>query len=817
LPFEKRSVTAMRRMMAKMANAKAEPTMTEGQKVTYALPMIPLPDLVIFPGMPTPVLIGRQKSLRAMEEAFQNDLPIFMVLQRSPNINEPTMEELHSVGTVADLLQPMRLPDGNMRVLAQGRFRARLLEIARSEPFYLAIVEELTEPEETDVEVEALERLARQKFEQLVQTDRSIPPDALMPLATADKPGRVADIIAAFCNDLKTQERQELLETLSPKERLRKLVALLERELQIAELERRIESRVKEGVSASQREFILRERLKAIQEELGERDIFVAEVEELREKVEQLKLPEPARERALKEIERLEKMPPMSPETGVIRTYLDWLLGLPWTKRTKDNLDIDRAQQILDEDHYGLKDVKERILEFLAVRKLTDKTKGPILCFIGPPGVGKTSIGKSIARAMGRKFVRMSLGGIRDEAEIRGHRRTYVGALPGRIIQGMRQVGTKNPVFMLDEIDKLGVDWRGDPAAALLEALDPEQNNAFSDHYIEVPFDLSEVLFILTGNVTDTIPPALRDRLEIIHFPGYTEDEKVQIALRHLIPKNLESHGLKPQHLTFTETALQHLIRHYTQEAGVRNLERQIQGVMRKVAVQVARGKEVSVRVSPSSLTKFLGPPKFRLGEMEERDEIGVGTALAWTGVGGDVLSVEVALLEGSGKLVLTGQMGEIMQESAKAALTYARSVIARLGLRDRFNEKTDVHIHVPAGAIPKDGPSAGVTIAVALVSALTGLPVRHEVGMTGEITLRGKVLPVGGIKEKLLGAHRAGLKVVILPKENEKDLHDLPPKITRELQLVFVRHMDEVLPIALQGFPQSLPAVAPASSSMMA
>lgn len=773
--------------------------------------MIPLPDLVIFPGATTPVIIGRQKSLRAMEEVFARDLPVFMVLQRSPTTAEPQAEDLYTIGTVADLLQPMRLPDGNIRVLAQGRCRARLVKITRSEPFYLVIAEELQEPDERDAETVALERLARQKFEQLVQGNRSIPPDAVMYLSSSDSPGRTADIIAAFCTDLKVGERQDLLETLSPQERLRKLLVLLERELQIVELERRIEARVKEGVTASQREFILRERLKAIQEELGERDIFTAEVEELREKVERLKLSEPARERALKEIERLEKIPPMSPETGVIRTYLDWLLSLPWNKRTKDNLDVDRAQRILDEDHYGLKDVKERILEFLAVRKLTDKTKGPILCFIGPPGVGKTSIGKSIARAMGRKFVRISLGGIRDEAEIRGHRRTYVGALPGRIIQGIRQAGTKNPVFMLDEIDKLGVDWRGDPAAALLEALDPEQNNAFSDHYIEVPFDLSEVLFILTGNVTDTIPPALRDRLEIINFPGYTEDEKVQIALRHLIPKNLDSHGLRSNYLTITETALRRIIRHYTQEAGVRNLERQIQAIMRKVAVQVAKGKEVAVRVTPSNLPKFLGPPKFRLGEMEEQDEIGVAMALAWTGIGGDVLSVEVTLLEGSGKLVLTGQLGEVMQESAKAALTYARTVAARLGLKDRLTDKTDVHIHVPAGAIPKDGPSAGVTMAVALVSAVTGLPVRREVGMTGEITLRGKVLPVGGIKEKLLGAHRTGLKVVILPKENEKDLQDLPPKVLKDLQLVFVRHMDEVLPVALKGFTQTAPAVAPA------
>lgn len=781
---------------------KDEEIKTQPEKLvpTYTLPMIPLPELVVFPGAVVPVLVGRQKSLRAMEEALSNDLPVFMVLQRNPTIMEPKQSDLYELGTVADLLRPMRLPDGNVQVLAEGRFRARLVEIVRTDPFYLAVVEEQIEAYEQETEVMALERMVRQKFEQLVQGSRSLPPDVLMTLSTVDDPLRLSDVIASLM-DLKPTEKQDLLETLSCKERLKKLVVLLERELQIVELERRIESKVKEGVSTSQREFILRERLKAIQEELGERDIFAAEVEELREKVQRLKLPEEAKERALKEIERLERIPPMSPETGVIRTYLDWLLGLPWNKRTKDNLDIDRAQQVLDEDHYGLKDIKERILEFLAVRKLTNKTKGPILCFIGPPGVGKTSIGKSIARAMGRKFVRISLGGIRDEAEIRGHRRTYVGALPGRIIQGIRQAGTKNPVFMLDEIDKLGVDWRGDPAAALLEALDPEQNNAFSDHYIEVPFDLSEVLFILTGNVTDTIPPALRDRLEIIPFPGYTEDEKVQIAVRHLIPKNLESHGLKPTHLSFTESALRHIIRHYTQEAGVRNLERQIQAVMRKVAVQVAKGKEVSVKVLPSNLAKFLGPPKFRLGEAEQQDEVGVATALAWTGVGGDVLSVEVALLEGNGQLVLTGQLGEVMQESAKAAITYARYVLAQLGLKDRFSEKTDLHIHVPAGAIPKDGPSAGITIATALVSALTGLPVRREVGMTGEITLRGKVLPVGGIKEKLISAHRAGLKVVILPKDNEKDLQDLPPKVFKELELVFVRHMDEVLPIALKGF----------------
>lgn len=808
----------MKREKAANSKEKAERSNSpQTRGPTYALPMIPLPELVIFPSVMTPVLIGRQKSLRAMEEAFTSDLPVFMVLQKSPTIMEPKQSDLYEVGTVADLLQPMRLPDGNVRVLAQGRFRARLVEITRYEPFYLAVVEELAETCEQDTEVAVLERLVRRKFEQLVQMSQSLPPDVLMTLSTVDDPMKLSDVVASFL-EIKPAEKQELLNTLSTKERLQKLSTLLERELQILELEQRIENKVREGAAAGQREFILREKLKAIQEELGERDIFAAEIEELREKVEKLNLPDEARERALKEIERLEKVPPMSPETAVIRTYLDWLLSLPWNKRTKDNLDIERAQRILDEDHYGLKDVKERILEFLAVRKLTDKTKGPILCFIGPPGVGKTSIGKSIARALGRKFVRMSLGGIRDEAEIRGHRRTYVGALPGRIIQGIRQAGTKNPVFMLDEIDKLGVDWRGDPAAALLEALDPEQNHSFSDHYIEVPFSLSEVFFILTGNVTDTIPPALRDRLEIINFPGYTEDEKVQIAIRHLIPKNLESHGLKKEHLTISEPALRNIIRHYTQEAGVRNLERQIQAIMRKVAVQVAKkGKGVSVKVTPSNIPRFLGPPKFRLGEAEEQDEIGVATALAWTGVGGDILPVEVALLEGSGKLILTGQLGEIMQESAKAALTYARSVTSKLASSKNLSEKTDVHIHVPAGAVPKDGPSAGVAIAAALISSALGLPVRKEVGMTGEITLRGKILPVGGIKEKLIGAHRAGLKIVILPKENEKDLQDLPAKVLKELQLVFVRHMDEVLPVVIRGFTEKLQMSVSASASAVA
>lgn len=775
--------------------------MANKQEQTHTLPMIPLPGIVVFPRLLTPLLIGRQRSLRALEEALNNEQLVFLVTQRNALTPEPVQKDLYEMGVIAEVMRPTRMPDGNVQVLVEGRARARLIQVTQYEPFMLAQVDVIDEPkesaEELDLETHAWMRNAKQQFERLVQHSRNIPPEVLATVINVDVPGRLADTIASYL-EVKFEEKQQVLEMLSPKERLQRVVGLLARELQIVEIEREIENRVREGVGESQKEFILRERLKAIQEELGERDSFIAEVEEFRQKVKRMKMPKEARERALKEIERLEKMPPLAPETAVIRTYLDWLLALPWSKRTRDNIDIDKAQKILDEDHYGLKDVKERVLEFMAVRKLTDKTKGPILCFIGPPGVGKTSVGRSIARAMGRKFVRISLGGVRDEAEIRGHRRTYVGALPGRIIQAMRNVGVKNPVFMMDEIDKIGVDFRGDPAAALLEALDPEQNNAFSDHYIEVPFDLSEVMFILTGNVIDTIPPALIDRLEIIRFPGYTEYEKLNIARYFLIPKGLKSHGLTASHVSITDDAIRTIIRNYTQEAGVRNLERSLASIFRKVAVRVARGSKRKVRVTPKQLERFLGPHRYVLGSAGEQDEVAVATALAWTQTGGDILSVEVLLNEGSGKLVLTGQLGDIMQESARAALSYARFIARRLGIDPQFFEKTDIHIHVPAGAIQKDGPSAGIAMLVALTSALTGVPVRKDVGMTGEITLRGKLLSVGGIREKILAAHRAGLRDVILPKENEKDVRDLPANVMRDLKLHYCRTVEEALPIAL-------------------
>ncbi|MCS7254361.1 MAG: endopeptidase La [Armatimonadota bacterium] len=774
----------------------------EGERgFTHSFPTIPLPGLVVFPHVITPLLIGRQRSLKALEEALSSDQLVFLVTQRNPLTPEPGEGDVFKVGVLAEVMRPTRMPDGNVQVLVEARLRARLIRFVREEPFILAQVELLREPKDevdpSDLETQARMRTARQQFEKLVQQSRTIPPEVLLTVANISSPGRLADTIASYL-EIKFEEKQRLLEIIDHKERLEMVTKILAQELQIIEIEREIENRVREGVGESQKEFILRERLKAIQEELGERDAFAAEIDELRKRIERAKMPKEAHQVALKEVERLAKMSPLTPEATVIRTYLDWLLSLPWNKCTQDNIDIERARQILDEDHYGLKDVKERVLEFLAVRKLSRETKGPILCFIGPPGVGKTSVGQSIARAMRRKFIRISLGGVRDEAEIRGHRRTYVGALPGRIIQAMRTVGVKNPVFMLDEIDKLGVDFRGDPAAALLEALDPEQNHAFSDHYIEVPFDLSKVMFILTGNVTHTIPPALLDRLEIIHFPGYTEYEKLMIARHFLIPKGLKSHGLKPSHVSFTNEAIKTIIRNYTQEAGVRNLERMLASIFRKVAVKVAKGITKPIRVTTKRVEGFLGPRRYLFGRAEEEDEIATATALAWTEAGGDVLFVEVLLNEGNGQVLLTGQLGDVMQESAYIAVSYARSIARRLGIDARFFEKTDIHIHVPAGAIQKDGPSAGIAMLIALTSALTGIPVRRDVGMTGEITLRGKLLPVGGIREKTLAAHRAGLKEVILPKENEKDVRDLPKEVMQGLTFHYCRAVEEVLKIAL-------------------
>jgi ATP-dependent Lon protease len=667
----------------------------------------------------------------------------------------------------------------------------------QTEPYFRARITVMPEEVERTVETEAIMRNVVSLFKRCVGLGKNIPPEALETARSTEEPGRLADLVASYLS-LKVEARQEILETVDVVERLQKLTEMLNNEIEILEIEKKIQSRVKKELEDTQKEFYLRERMKAIQQELGERDERTAEMEELRKQVADAAMPQEVEEKALKELDRLEKMPPASPEVVVVRTYLDWMLAMPWSKRTEDKLDISEAEKVLEEDHYGLKKIKERVLEFLAVRKLAPAIKGPILCFIGPPGVGKTSIGKSIARATGRKFVRISLGGVRDEGEIRGHRRTYVGALPGRIIQGMKTAGTRNPVFMMDEVDKIGIDFRGDPAAALLEVLDPEQNNAFSDHYLEVPFDLSEVMFITTGNLLDPVPPALKDRMEVLEFPGYIEDEKLKIAQFFLVPKQLKEHGLTPELLQITESGLRTIIREYTREAGVRNLEREIAGICRKVAKSVAQEKIKSARVTDRNIAKYLGPRRFRFGVAEKEDEVAVATALVVSEHGGDVTNVEVSLVKGRGSLTLTGHLGDVMQESAKAAFSYARSRARALGVDEDFYRKTDVHVHVPAGAIPKDGPSGGISMATALVSALTRRPVRKDVAMTGEITLRGKVLPVGGVKEKVLAAHRAGMKTVILPAENEKDLEEIPPYVKREMTFHFVEHIDDVLKWAL-------------------
>lgn len=789
-------------MMNEFSEQIPIPTSLEGgpgreELIPPELPAIALRDFVVFPGLMVPIPVGRERSIRALEEAINRGRLIFLIAQRNFEIEDPDPSDLYEIGTVCHVTQILRIPGGIVRVMVEGLKRARVIKFVRVEPFFLARIERLEEPEpHSDLEAEALKRAALEKFDRLAELSRKIPPEVVQGTAQADSPGRAADLMAAYL-PLKLGEKQDLLATLDPVGRLEKLNVIISREIQIQELQREIEGRVREEISESQREYFLREQLRIIQEQLGERDSRTEEIEEYREKIKKAKMLREAEEKALHELARLERTPPPSPECAVIRTYLDWLISLPWSKRTRDNLDLERARHILDEDHYGLEKVKERVLEFLAVRKLNKKPKGPILAFIGPPGTGKTSIGRSIAKALGRKFIRISLGGVRDEAEIRGHRRTYVGALPGRIIQGMRRAGTRNPVFMMDEIDKVGVDFRGDPSAALLEALDPEQNYAFSDHYIEVPFDLSEVLFILTGNILETVPPALKDRMEVIEFPGYTEEEKLQIALRHLVPKQKRENGIARTKFSFLEDALLYIIRRYTREAGVRNLERSIASICRKVAKEIASGRKPPSKIK--EVEEFLGAPKYRYGEAEERDEVGVATGLAWTETGGDIIRVEIQLLEGSGKLLLTGRMGEVMKESAQAALSYVRARARDLGADPKFYERTDIHIHVPELASPKEGPSAAVTIATALASALAKRPVRKDVAMTGEITLRGRMLPVGGVKEKVLAAHRAGIKTIVLPKENEKEvLDEIPEYVRKELEFKLVDHMDEVLSIAL-------------------
>ncbi|MGH2373563.1 MAG: endopeptidase La [bacterium] len=788
--------------------------MTEGTtQIPDRLPLLPLKGTVIFPHQVQGLGVGRKKSLKALDAALEGHRLIVLSAQREDDIDEPQAKDIREIGTICKILQVGKQPDGVLQVIVEGVVRASLRGFVQEDPYFEVEITPRPDPIEKTVELEALMRGIVSQFERFARFSRSIPADQVLAAAQVEEPGRLADLIAQHIT-LKLDERQELLEA-DPKVRLERLSAILSREIHVLELERKIQSRVRKQMEKSQREYFLKEQIKAIQQELGETDERQAEVSEYRKKIEAANLPEHVKTKAMEELSRLEKMPPMVAEAVVVRTYLDWILSIPWTTRTDDRLDIDEAHKILDEDHYGLEKAKDRVVEYLAVRKLSPESRGPILCFVGPPGVGKTSVGRSIARALGRKFVRISLGGVRDEAEIRGHRRTYVGALPGRIVQGMKTAGSRNPVFMLDEIDKLGMDFRGDPSAALLEALDPEQNHAFSDHYLELALDLSEVVFITTANILDTIPPALRDRMEVIRFAGYIEEEKVKIAEHFLIPKQLKANGLKREQMTFTEEALRLIAREYTREAGVRNLEREIGTICRKVATQVARGAATGERITRANLHKFLGPPKFRFGSAEKEDEIGVATGLVYTEMGGDVIGVEATLMRGEGKLSLTGQLGDVMKESAQAALSYVRSRARRLGADEEFYQKTDVHIHVPAGAVPKDGPSAGITMATAMASAVTGRPVRRDIAMTGEITLRGRVLPIGGLKEKVLAAHRAGLRTVVLPKENEKDLPDIPANVRKQMRLVLVSHMDEVLKEALlarreQEVPPPAPIAAP-------
>ena len=782
---------------------------TQQEQPTFPefIAVLPLKGTVVIPAMVVPLGVGRPKSLAALESAMTGDRMILLVAQKKDDEENPEPEGLFRKGTVCKILQVGKQPDGTVQVIVEGLVRGTILEFAQDTPFFQARIETRPDPKDKPLEIEALMRGVTSQFERFARLSRSVPPEAFMLVMSTEEPGRLGDLVAQHLQ-LRVEERQRVLDVL-PRERLEMLSGILTKEINILELERKIQNRVRKQMEKSQREYFLKEQMKAIQQELGEKDERAAEIEEYRKKIEEANLPEKVKEKALEEVGRLEKMPPMVAEAVVVRTYLDWILALPWSTRTEERMDIKAARQILDEDHYGLEKAKDRVVEYLAVRKLAPDSKAPILCFVGPPGTGKTSLGKSIARALGRKFVRVSLGGVRDEAEIRGHRRTYVGALPGRIIQGMRTAGSKNPVFMLDEIDKLGIDFRGDPSAALLEALDPEQNNAFSDHYLELSFDLREVMFITTANILETVPPALRDRLEVIRFSGYIEEEKHHIATQFLIPKQVKENGLKSDQIAFTEEALRHVIREYTREAGVRNLEREIATICRKVAREVAEGGVTALKVTTQNVHKFLGPHKFHYGTAEKSDEVGAATGLVYTEQGGDIITVEATLLRGEGKVSLTGQLGEVMKESAQAALSYVRARARRLGVDDTFASRYDVHIHVPAGAVPKDGPSAGITMAVAIASALTGRPVRKDVAMTGEITLRGKVLPIGGVKEKVIAAHRSGVKVVILPKENEKDLHEIPANVRRKLRFVFVEEMDQVLEQALMpgvGLPVIVP-----------
>ncbi len=760
--------------------------------------VLPLRDMVIFPRMVSPIFVGREASLLAVQEAQRKERTVIGLTQKDPEVNEPGVNDFLPVGVEMAVGRLLHMPDGSYSALVQGRKRVEVVEYLSFKPYIRVRAGVINEPQTADRQTQALMRSALSLFERCVQLDRSIPEEAHLFALNISEPSWLADMIATSLS-LNYEAKLRLLLILDPKARLGQLNAILAQEVDVLELEDEIHSRVQNEVDKSQREFYLREQMKQIQNELGEGDIFSRESSDLKKKVDVANLPEEAKKVALKELERLNQMPPMAPEVGIIRTYIDWIVDLPWSNSTPDNLDVKNAAKILERDHYGLKKAKERILEYIAVRSLKPKKeRQPILCFVGPPGVGKTSLGRSIADALGRKFVRVSLGGVRDEAEIRGHRRTYIGALPGRILQTMKRAGTSNPLFMLDEIDKLYSDFRGDPASAMLEVLDPEQNFAFSDHYLELPFDLSKVMFITTANSLGNIPAPLLDRMEVIEFPGYIEEEKMEIANRYLIPRQIDENGIDSLGMAFETSALQRIIREYTYEAGVRNLEREIGRVCRKVARMKAEAKKYPTSIAPEMIEKMLGPQQVFPPEAERTDEVGLATSLAWTETGGEIMAVEVAILEGKGGMQMTGQMGEVMQESGQAALTYIKSRAATLKIDPEVFERMDIHVHMPEGGIPKDGPSAGITMATAIISALTGRPVFRLVGMTGEITLRGRVLPIGGVREKVLAAHRAGLKTVLLPEKNLKDLVDLPKTAKSELKIVPIKHMDDVLALAL-------------------
>jgi ATP-dependent Lon protease len=769
-------------------------------KVPDVLPVLPLRDIVIFPFMIVPLYVSRERSIKAVDHALTENRMILLVAQRQQEEEEPGPDEIYGLGTAAMIMRMLKLPDGRIRVLVQGVSRARIVGFEEGTPYLSARVEPIIEPDvagKGSLELEALMRNVKAGLEKSANLGKPISPEVIVIATNMDDPARLADLAASNL-ELKVEAAQEVLETVDPLDRLRRVHDLVTKELELLAVQQEISTQAKGEMDRSQREFFLRQQLKAIQSELGEGNELAEEISAFRDKTQKAKMPKTVLEEVERQLKKLERMHPDSAETATLRNWLDWMVTLPWGKATKDNLDLGEAQRILDEDHYGLEKIKERIVEYLAVRKLREKMKGPLLCFVGPPGVGKTSLGRSIARALGRKFVRLSLGGVKDEAEIRGHRRTYVGAMPGRIVQGIHQAGANNPVFMIDEIDKIGADYRGDPSSALLEVLDPEQNNSFRDHYLGVPFDLSHVMFICTANLPDTIQPAFLDRMEVIALSGYTEDEKVEIAKRHIVPKQLTEHGLDPTLLAYSDPALRAIINGYTREAGLRNLEREIATVARKVARKVAEGRSEPTRLQPGTLQKYLGVAKVQPEEMLKKDAVGTSTGLAWTATGGDVLFVEATAMRGKGHLTLTGSLGEVMKESAQAALSYARTHARQYGIRDDFFGSHDIHVHVPEGAIPKDGPSAGITIATAMISVFTGRPVRRSIAMTGEITLRGNVLRIGGLKEKLLAARRAGIESIICPKLNENDLKEIPAHLKRNLEFHLVEIVDEVLRIAL-------------------